>query len=125
MSRRAARLQLAALALATLGGCAGLEERRQEAPSATLSGPLASRTVAACVSGRWERELRARGFESPETRPLANGWVVVFNSRSHPMLGSFVDIVDTPSGSSSTVYSGRVDAAVIDLPAIVAACQKA
>ncbi len=85
---------------------------------------MPARDVATCISARWEPELLARSFEVPELRPLARGWSVVNMRRYSAAIGSFVDVVDTPAGSSSAVYLSRLDAAVIDLPTIVSACQR-
>lgn len=124
LSRALRRITTAVSSALSLVACAGLEERRAEPPSAIQFSPQPARAVATCIAARWEPELLSRSFEIPEMRPLENGWSVANMRRAQQQLGSFVDVKDTPAGSSSAVFLSRLDSAVIDLLAIVTACQQ-
>lgn len=120
------RLRIAAVAAAllALAGCETTpQERRADRPDAAYFSARSARAVAACIAERWEPQLRQRNFDAPDFRPIQNGWTVVLYARSQGMIGSFVDVKDTPGGSSSAVFLSRLDGIVIDLRTIAAACQ--
>lgn len=89
-----------------LFGCATPDELRQQAPLLNLKSNKPSKSVAICISDKWEGMGAFGGALTVNMRPTKTGYVVSLPLNGQT--GMLVDIDDVGTGSTTKYYKGLV-----------------
>lgn len=90
----------------TLLGCATPAELRKQAPVLELKSPKLSKSVAICISEKWEGMGAFGGAITVNMRITKTGYVVSLPINTQT--GMLVDIDDAGTGSTTKYYKGLV-----------------
>lgn len=99
-------LSVNVLCVLTLIGCATPAELRQQTPVLDLKSSKTSKTVAVCISDKWEGMGAFGGAITVNMRLTKTGYVVSLPINGQT--GMLVDIDDAGTGSATKYYKGLV-----------------